>query len=83
MTQERLNHLMILHVHRPLTELLDLIILLSTVSIGLQYLENLMILILFNNFLTCSYYISNVAIPIGYIKTGPLKNCFLRPCPIC
>ena len=25
MTQERLNHLMILHVHRSLTELLDLI----------------------------------------------------------
>ena len=25
MTQERLNHLMILHVHRPLTESLDLI----------------------------------------------------------
>ena len=55
MIQERLNHLMILHVHRSLTESLDLIEIINsfvklTVSIGSQYLVNFVVQISFRIF---------------------------------
>ena len=49
MTQERLNHLMVLHVHKPLTELLDLVQVANSFvnkSISSLYLVNFVALIL-------------------------------------